>query len=257
MLNSMLFDAHIHLSDNEYSSYIQQIITSLRAMEIVACSVTVDIETTLRGFQFFNHARDVIKQFVGIHPEAAVREDVEKFKDVFQSNIRSIDGIGEIGLDGTYIERGISYEKQKEVFDAMLQLAESTGKPASIHSRKALDDILEVLPSYRLKGVLLHWFAGSKKQLRSSMDMGLYVSYGPTLVYSEDKKVLLKHTDRERFLAETDGPVRYPKCFDNLPAISTSFLVSVISSSAKTLGMTYEDAVKLLGNNSQAYLGKI
>ena len=251
----MLFDAHIHLTDKEYSSYIRHIITSLRAMEIVAFSVTIDIETTLRGFQFFNQARDVIKQFVGIHPEAAAKEDLEKFKDAFQLNIGSIDGIGEIGLDGTYIERGISYERQKEVFGVMLQLAESTGKPVSIHSRRALHDILEILPSYRLKGVLLHWFSGSKKQLRSSMDKGLYVSYGPTLVYSDDKKVLLKHTDRERFLVETDGPVRYSKCFENLPAISTSFLVSVISSSARVLDMTYEDAAKLLEKNSQTYLG--
>jgi TatD DNase family protein len=114
-----------------------------------------------------------------------------------------------------------------------------------------------MLPSYGLKGVLLHWFAGSKKQLAKARDMGLYVSYGPVLVYSDDKKVLLKHTDKERFLVETDGPVRYSKCFENLPAISTSFLVSVVSSSAKVLDMSYEDTVKLLEKNSQTYLGSL
>ena len=252
----MLIDAHIHLTDNEYSDYIPHIVASLRAMEIIACSVTIDIETTLRSFQYFNSSRDVIKQFVGIHPEASLREDPEKFKDIFRSNLQSIDGIGEIGLDGTYdAERRIPYDRQKEVFNIMLELAESTGKPVSIHSRKALDDVLEMLSSYRIKGVLLHWFAGSKKQLAKAMDMALYVSYGPVLVYSDDKKVLLKHTDKERFLVETDGPVRYSKCFENLPAISTSFLVSVIASSAGILGMSYEDTVKLVEKNSQTYLG--
>ena len=254
----MLIDAHIHLTDNEYSDYIPHIVASLRAMEIIACSVTIDIETTLRSFQYFNSSRDVIKQFVGIHPEASLREDPEKFKDIFRSNLQSIDGIGEIGLDGTYdAERRIPYDRQKEVFNIMLELAESTGKPVSIHSRKALEDVLEMLPSYRLKGVLLHWFAGSKKQLAKARDMGLYVSYGPVLVYSDDKKVLLKHTDKERFLVETDGPVRYSKCFENLPAISTSFLVSVVSSSAKVLDTSYEDTVKLLEKNSQTYLGSL
>jgi TatD DNase family protein len=137
----------------------------------------------------------------------------------------------------------------------MLALAESAGKPVSIHSRKALDDILDILPSYKLKGTLLHWFAGSKKQLARSMDMGLYVSYGPALVYSDDKKVLLKNTDRERFLVETDGPVRYSRCFENLPAISSSFLVSVVASSARVLGISYEDTVNLLEQNSKLYLG--
>ncbi len=250
----MLLDAHVHLTDSEYSGYLQHVIASLRAMKIVACSVTVDTETTLRSFILFDSCRDAVKQFVGIHPEAAARDDLEKFKDIFQSHLQSIDGVGEIGLDGTY---DVPYDRQKQVFNAMLALAESAGKPASIHSRKALDGILDILPSYRLKGVLLHWFAGSKKQLARSMDMGLYVSYGPTLVYSDDKKVLLKNTNRERFLVETDGPVRYSRCFESLPSVSSSFLVSVVASSARVLGITYEEAVQLLEKNSQSYLGRV
>lgn len=247
----MLFDAHIHLTDGEYSGQIGHIIASLRAIKIVACSVTVDAETAERSFQLFDSTRDVVRQFVGIHPEAAAREDLDKFKEIFRAHLQSIDGVGEIGLDGTY---DVPYERQKQVFKAMLELAESTKKPVSIHSRKALDDILETLPSYKVKGVLLHWFAGSKKQLTKSMDMGLFVSYGPTLVYSEDKKVLLKNTDRSRFLVETDGPVRYSRCFENLPAVSGAFLVSVVASAARTLGMPYEETEQLLQNNSESYL---
>ncbi len=247
----MLFDAHVHLTDNEYSGYIQHIIAGLRAMKIVACSVTVDAETTARSFQLFDSARDAVRQFVGIHPEAAAKEDLDKFREIFRSNIKSVDGVGEIGLDGTY---DVPYERQKQVFNAMLELAESEKKPVSIHSRKALDDVLQILPSYKVKGVLLHWFAGSKKQLARSMDMGLYVSYGPALVYSEDKKVLLKNTYKGRFLVETDGPVRYSRCFENLPAVSGAFLVSVVASAAHTLGMPYEEAAQLLEHNSSAYL---
>lgn len=247
----LLFDAHIHLTDNEYSGYIEHVLTSLRAMKIVACSVTVDSETALRSFRLFNSHHDIVRQFVGIHPEAAAREDLDKFKEIFDSNLQSIDGVGEIGLDGTY---DVPYDRQKQVFGSMLALAESAKKPVSIHSRKALDDVLQMLPSYRIKGALLHWFAGSKKQLAKSMDMGLYVSYGPALVYLEDKQVLLKNTDRNRFLVETDGPVRYSRCFGNLPAVSTGFLVSVVASAARTLGMTYDEAAGLLEQNSKAYL---
>ncbi|MEM3095301.1 MAG: TatD family hydrolase [Nitrososphaera sp.] len=247
----LLFDAHIHLTDNEYSGYIEHVLTSLRAMKIVACSVTVDSETAFRSFRLFNSHHDIVRQFVGIHPEAAAREDLDKFKEIFDSNLQSIDGVGEIGLDGTY---DVPYDRQKQVFGSMLALAESAKKPVSIHSRKALDDVLQMLPSYRIKGALLHWFAGSKKQLAKSMDMGLYVSYGPALVYLEDKQVLLKNTDRNRFLVETDGPVRYSRCFGNLPAVSTGFLVSVVASAARTLGMTYDEAAGLLEQNSKAYL---
>jgi TatD DNase family protein len=250
----LLFDVHIHLTDNKYSGYLTHIITSLKAMRIVACSVTVDVETTLRSFNLFNAHRTVIKQFVGIHPEASAREDLEKFKEIFMSNLQSIDGVGEIGLDGMY---DVPLEQQKQVFGTMLELAELTSRPVSIHSRKMLDPILDMLPSYHIKGILLHWFSGSKKQLAKSMDWGLYVSYGPLLVYSEDKKVLLKNTTKSRFLVETDGPVQYSRCFEHQPAVSTSVLVSVVASAAETLGMSYDDTVELLYNNSNAYLGEM
>ena len=248
---SLLFDAHIHLTDNEYSSYIEQVIASLRAMKIVACSVTVDTQTALRSFSLFDSQRDVVKQFVGIHPEAAARDELDKFKEIFRSHLQSIDGVGEIGLDGTY---EVPYDRQKQVFSEMLALAESTNKPVSIHSRKALDDILEILPSFKINGVLLHWFAGSKKQLARSMGMGIYVSYGPALVYSEDKQAILKNTDKGRFLVETDGPVRYSRCFENLSAVSSGFLVSVVASAARTLDMSFEETADLLQKNSEAYL---
>jgi TatD DNase family protein len=247
----MLFDIHIHLTDKTYSGYIPHILTSLRMMKVVACSVTVDVETSIKSFSLFNTYRDVVKQFVGIHPEASAREDLERFKEIFRSNLHYIDGIGEIGLDGTY---DVPIKLQEQVFHTMLELAESSGRPVSIHSRKMVDGVLEILSSYHIKSVLLHWFAGSKKQLSKCMDIGLYVSYGPPLVYSEDKKVLLKKTDRDRFLVETDGPVQYSSCFENKPAISTSYLVSVIASAAYAIDMTYDETVELLQKNSKTYL---
>lgn len=224
-------------------------------MNIIACSVAVDLYTTKRGLEIVQRNSDVVKNFAGIHPEAAGREDLEAFCDIFSRNILRIDGIGEIGLDRTYDERGmVPYEMQKKVFDMMLRLAESNDKPVSIHSRKSLDDILQILPSYNLKSVLLHWFAGSKKQLAQAANMGLYVSFGPALVYADDKKVLLRQAPKDRILVETDGPVAYSGCFEKLPAAPTSFLVTVVASAAKVLGMNYDETGALLERNSTRYL---
>ncbi len=253
----MLCDAHVHLTDREYGGYIHHILASLRAMKIVACSVSVDLETSQKGLEIFTDARDAVRQFVGIHPEFAARDDPEKLAQLVRSNRQAVDGIGEIGLDGTYeLERGVQYEKQKQVFHSMLALAEVEGKPVSIHSRRALDDILDILPSYRLRGALLHWFAGSKKQLARSMDMGLYVSYGPTLVYADDKKALLKNTHRDRFLVETDGPVRYSRCFEDKPALPSSFLVSVVLAASQALGLSYAETDRILKENSESFLSQ-
>jgi TatD DNase family protein len=254
----MLFDAHIHLTDDEFTSYREFIVNNLRALKIRACSVTVNVETSLRNLQYFNHStNDVITKFIGIHPEYACREDVSKFIGIFNDNIASIEGIGEIGVDPTYINNNIiAYQKQKEIFDLMLSLAEGIKKPVSIHSRRALDYVLETLSSYNIEGVLLHWFDGNKNQLKKSMDMGLYVSYGPALVYSIEKKILLKNTDRNRILVETDGPVRYSRCFNNYPAMSSSFLITVVACVGKILGISYEETLDILRINSELYLKK-
>lgn len=221
----------------------------------MACSVSVDVASSIRGLELFTQDRDLVKIFAGIHPEAASQEDLDEFKELFSRNVDMIDGVGEIGLDRTYDDRGISaYDNQKLVFGAMLQLAESETKPVSIHSRRALEDILSILPSYDLKGVVLHWFAGSKKQLARASDMGLYVSFGPALVYSDDMKVLLQNAPRDRILVETDGPVAFSRCFDNLPASPTSFLVSVVAAAAKALNLDFDELVSILEKNSLSYL---
>jgi TatD DNase family protein len=252
----LLFDSHIHLTDDEYSNYIPQILNNLRALNIRACSVTVDIETSLRSLELFNNStRDVITQFIGIHPEFVETVDLMKFIEIFRNNIDLIDGIGEIGLDPTYLHyKGGTYDKQKEVFNILLSIAEKNKKPVSIHSRKSLPDILETLKTYNLGGVLLHWFAGSKKQLNQSMDMGLYVGYGPVLVYSDEMKMLLRNSRKDRILVETDGPVKYSKCFKGLITLSSSFLISVIKCAGDVLEMTYEETVNTIEKNSESFL---
>jgi len=252
-----IIDAHIHLTDNEYSGYIEHILYNLKALKIKACSVTVNMETLIKSLEIFNRTQDVVIPFAGIHPEFAQTEDVTRFIEIVDNNLDSIEGIGEIGLDHAYTGSKESwYEEQKKVFNSMLGLAERTKKPVSIHSRGTLDKLLETLGTYDISHCLLHWFAGSKSQLVKSTDMGMFVSYGPVLIYSEEKKVLLKNTPLDRILVETDGPVRYRKCFSNFPSVSSSFLISVVSCVATVLGMTYYETVALLQRNAESYLNR-
>lgn len=227
-------------------------------MKMHVCSVTVDITTTINGIKTFGQSNnDIVTQFIGIHPQFVQEVDIEKFVEIFSEYSDSIGGIGEIGLDPTYtLTKGNSYQKQKQVFQEMLSLAEKSNKPISIHSRKSLDDILDIIGSYNLTNLLFHWFSGNKKQLRVLMDMGAYVSYGPPLVFSEDKQVLLKNTDRNRILIETDGPVQYPRCFAELPALPTSFLVTVAKSVGEVLDISYLEVNEFITSNTENFLGK-
>lgn len=227
-------------------------------MKMHVCSVTVDIPSTINGIRSFGQSNnDVVTQFIGIHPQFAHEADIEKFIAIYSEYSYLIGGIGEIGLDPTYtVSKENSYQKQKQVFQAMLDLAEKWNKPVSIHSRKSLNDILDLIKSYNVANLLFHWFSGNKKQLRILMDIGAYVSYGPPLVYSDDKQVLLKNTDKNRILIETDGPVRYPKCFKELPALPTSFLATIAKAVGDVLDIPYSEAIKTIALNTERFLGK-
>lgn len=254
---NLAFDAHIHLTDNEYSGYLQYLLSTLRSLRINSCSVTVNLETCMRSLSLFNSGnKDIVTQFIGIHPEFA-NDDIEEFKELLNQNELMVDGIGEVGLDPLYESKNhVLYDQQKSVFNTMLSCAEKYGKPVSIHSRNSVNEILDIISTYRLNGVLLHWFSGTSEQLKRAMDLGLYVSYGPSLVYSKVMKESFLRADLERILVETDGPVRYYKCFDNLISLSSSFLISVINSASYLLKVPFPMLAEKLLTNSKQFLGR-
>jgi len=254
-LDPLFYDSHIHLVDEHYANFLTHILTSMRALRIKACSVTMDVSTSRRAIDLFRYEnRDVVFNFVGIHPECAHIQVYSEFEELVSQNRNFIDGIGEIGLDHSYdTSKDYIYSKQVDIFQKMLNIAEEIDKPVSIHSRGTLDDILDLLPSYAHLVACLHWFDGTEKQLQRSMDMGLFVSYGPLIAYSQNKKKLLGLADRDRILTETDGPVRYSSCFKNVTSLPTNMLITMLNIISHELKMTFEESMSLVATNSRVF----
>jgi len=246
-----LYDAHIHLSDTEYEHDIPLILRCMEKLRIKACCVSMDYSSSKKTLELGKKSNFILP-FIGIHPEKA-QNDTESVLKLIDENYEKISGIGEIGLDTTYSNSDEELLKQIEVFRDHLSSAEKFRKPVSIHSRKTLDKILEILPSYNIPSILLHWFDGSKKQLQKAMDLECYVSFGPVMVYSKDKQVLLSKANRDRILVETDGPVRFSRCFSNRIA-QISFIPSVIFCASKVLDINYDNMCRILEQNSQRFL---
>ena len=248
----MLYDAHVHLSDPEYADEIGLVLNSMEKIGIKACTVSMDNQSSGITLDLAKKSTHILR-FIGIHPEKA-SDDLDSMVSLIEKNAKTISGIGEIALDKTYTSNDTEFARQKQVFAKLLELAEKYQKPVSVHSRATLDDIFEMIPSYKISGFLLHWFAGSKKQLRQAMDLGCFVSYGPVSVYSQDKQVLISNTSRDKILVETDGPVRFSHCFD-MKSAHPSFIPSVIFSMSKILEISYGEAESLIEANSKRYLG--
>jgi TatD DNase family protein len=247
-----LYDSHIHLSDPTYQRDLDYIINGMENMKIKACCVSMDNATSQKTLEIGKNSK-LILPFIGIHPEC-IHDNLEMMIDLINENHQHISGIGEIGLDPTYVKSDEDNKKQIHFFETFLSLAEKFQKPVSIHSRKSLDDVFSIMTSYDTNHALLHWFDGSKKQLQKAMDMGFFVSYGPVMIYANDKQTLLSKTHETKILVETDGPVKFSKCFE-MKSGQIGFIPSVVFCASKVLGKSYDETASLLEENSKSFLG--
>jgi TatD DNase family protein len=251
-----LVDAHIHLSDMEYTGHLDEVIADAKAAGMSALITnSMDLKTCQNDIKLSEQHPNLIYPALGIHPwnvnvlkENELQETVEFITQQHQK--KPIVAIGEIGLDYKY---ETIWENQMLVFDKMLHLAETLGLPVIIHSRGTTDKIVEMLPSYNLKRVLLHWFSHPMSVLSKAMDQGYFITEGPPVVYSNGIREVVKQTPITNLLAETDGPVRYWKPPFNGQLTKPSYIRTVVESIAEIKSMPVEAVAEQIASNFEAF----
>lgn len=177
----------------------------------------------------------------GIHPENAenVSENYEE-KIIELSKHEKCKAIGEIGLDYHY--DGINKDKQKELFERQLILAQKVNKPVVIHSRDAVEDTLVLLKKYKPKGVV-HCFSGSPETAKEIINIGMYIGFTGVLTFKNAKKAVksAEIIPLDRILLETDCPYMAPEPYRGTRCDS-SMIVKVIEKLAQIKGVTPESA---------------
>ena len=231
-----LIDAHIHLSDAEYAKRTDELTTDAKEANVVALvSNSVDFETSIGSLKLADKYPRLVYPALGIHPwnvdmlkENELEDTIKLISEQHRKN--AVVAIGEIGLDYKY---ETLWEKQLMVFDKMLRLAEKLGLPAIIHSRGTTAQIVDMLPSYNLKGVLLHWFSHPISALYKAVDHGYFITEGPSAAYSNGIRDVVKKVPLTNLLTETDGPVIYYKSPYNGKLTKPSFIRTVVESVAE------------------------
>jgi TatD DNase family protein len=146
-----------------------------------------------------------IKTALGLHPQLA-HERIGELA-LFDALLPSTRYVGEIGLDGSS-EFKQHWQSQMRVFDHILaSSARAGGRILSIHSRRSTTNVLDALARYPDAGMpILHWFSGTKPELRRAIDMGCWFSVGPAMMLGKRGHDLVATMPQERVITETDGP---------------------------------------------------
>ncbi len=208
-----LIDTHAHLEE------IGELDDALARAEAAGLISVVTMGTDWTSNQWalkesMKHERKNLKIYpaIGIHPSLidALRVDVDiKF---IEENIDKVAAVGEIGLDyWCKIVRKDETKKdlQRDTFRKLLEIAKKHGKPASIHSRGAWTDCVNITIETNIKKVVFHWFTGALSDLKRILEYGYYVSATPALAYSKEHRAVIENTPLDQILLETDSPVTY------------------------------------------------
>ncbi|HEV2691854.1 MAG TPA: Qat anti-phage system TatD family nuclease QatD [Verrucomicrobiae bacterium] len=146
-----------------------------------------------------------IRIAVGLHPEL-ITERADEIEELF-TLLPETRYVGEVGIDGSpNLQK--SFQLQTEIFERILhRCANSGSKIMSIHSRNATSTVLNSLKKHPNAGQpVLHWFSGTKAELKRANDIGAWFSVGPAMLSTIKGKELLRAMPKQKVLTESDAP---------------------------------------------------
>jgi TatD DNase family protein len=188
---------------------------------------------------------------VGIHPHQAGEEhDLDELRALLR-HPKAI-AVGEIGLD--HYRDYAPHDRQRELFEAQLDVARETAKPVVIHTRAADADTVAALAPFE-GTVVLHCFS-SPHLLPTALERGWYVSFAGNVTYknASDLRLSASQVSDDRLLAETDCPYLAPQPVrgkQNEPA----FVVYTLAELARVRRADPRDLEAQIERNADACFG--
>jgi len=249
-------DAHIHLSDEKYAECIDEIILEARMANVVALvSNSVGLKTSIKSLELAEKYRGLVYAALGIQPGSVdhlAEWELERTLELIskQRMNKTMVAIGEVGLDSNYMR---SWNDQLKVFEEMLHCAERLRLPVIVHSRGAAEQVMERLPSYKLKRVLLHFFTGEADALSKAIENDYYVSEGPVAVYSESIREVVRKVPIANLLTETDGPVRFYKPPFKGNRTTPAFIPQVVRAIADIKNTDVQSVAEKIADNFEQF----
>ncbi len=250
----MFIDSHCHLED-EYYQDIDKVLEDSKKMGITTfITAGTNGITNKEAIQKARNYKDIYA-CVGIHPEFQdnyTDEDLESLKEYIKND--KVVAIGEIGLDYHY--EGYDKEKQINLLNKQLTIAQDYHMPVVIHSRDATEDTINVLKKYNLKGVI-HSFSGSKESAQIYIKMGYKLGINGVVTFKNAHiKEVIKDLGLEHFILETDSPFLTPvplRGTQNIPG-NIKYVADFLS---EYLGMSCEEISKITKENTYRIFDKL
>ena len=209
----MLIDSHCHLIDKKYDKTPKQLIEEAHAEGVDAfIAVGTSLEESAKNIELTKKFGNVFAT-VGVYPHENIHIDLEtiriKLAGLLETSEKIV-GIGECGIDLSDWKKQRLLQEQEKLFKMQIELALEQDLPLVIHNRNADTYILNILESYKGRGLrgVLHCFTSPWDYAKKVLELGFYISFSGIITYPSGKDIweTAKNTPSDKILVETDAP---------------------------------------------------
>lgn len=245
-----IFDTHAHYDDECFDEDRFELLDEMLASNvsgIINCGCTVRSSETSIAF-----AEKYSKMYaaVGIHPQNAAEESADALDKIEQlAKHEKVVAIGEIGLDYHYDFS--PRERQIEVFEMQIKLANELDLPIIVHDREAHEDTMKLLKKYKPKGVV-HCFSGSAESAKEIVKLGMYIGMGGAVTFKNAVKPVevARMLPLDRILLETDAPYMTPVPFRG-KRCDSAHIAYTAEKIAEIKGMDIQELIDICNENAK------
>jgi TatD DNase family protein len=206
----MLIDTHAHIHFDSFRDDIDGVLD--RAHEVgVEKLLTVGVnDTDSAQAVAVARAYDNVWSTVGLHPHDADR-GYEALEEITRlSELDTVVGIGECGLD--YFKSETDPEDQARALRFQIELGLERDLPMIFHVRDAFDDFFTILDEYEGVRGLVHCFTAGVPELEGALDRGLHIALNGIMTFTKEERQLeaARRVPLDRLVLETDSPFLAP-----------------------------------------------
>lgn len=200
---------------------------------------------------------DNLRTAVGLHP-TEVKENADETLELIFKNMSRQDlcvAVGEIGID-LYWDKTFR-DKQMEIFDRQLYMAQSAKLPVIIHCREGLDETLEVISGHRNVRAVFHSFGGSEADVDAILKISddFYFGINGIVTFKNSNlRQVLPAIPITNILLETDSPYLAPVPKRGKPNES-AYLPYIARTVAEVIPIPYDEIARVTAINSQRLFG--
>lgn len=202
-----IIDTHCHLDVTDFDLDRDDVLERSYAAGISKIIIPAIESKTWSGLLELCQSREGLYPALGLHPvfiDNHQTDDIKRLEKLVEQV--SPVAIGEIGLD--FYLKDLDKNKQLELFEQQLMVAQNYNLPVILHVRKAHDQVLQLLKKIKVKGGFCHAFNGSLQQAEKYIELGFKLGFGGTLTYEKSTKIhqLARTLPLDSIVLETDAP---------------------------------------------------